>query len=116
MAERYGTTPALQRAIEAHQNLRAKQQADIRLQESQQRIAELARHLQTSIEAERTTIAREIRKAEQAAQFSQAMEMPDGKYYKLPLTPTWQLVISSENKEEGSSSRTSRSASSRRRR
>ncbi len=52
--------PALQRAIEAHQNLLAKQQADIRLQESQQRIAELARHLQTSIEAERTTIAREI--------------------------------------------------------
>ena len=47
--------------------------------------------------------------AEQAAQFSQAMEMPDGKYYKLPLTPTWQLVISSENKEEGSSSRTSSS-------
>lgn len=47
--------------------------------------------------------------AEQAAQFSQAMEMPDGKYYKLPLTPTWQLVISSENKEDGSSSRTSSS-------
>lgn len=53
-------SPALQRAHEAKQNLLAREQADAKLRESQQRIAELARHLQTSIEAERTTIAREI--------------------------------------------------------
>lgn len=52
--------PALQRAIEASQNLIARETADRQLRESQQRIAELARHLQTSIEAERTAIAREI--------------------------------------------------------
>ncbi|HEY1102253.1 MAG TPA: response regulator [Burkholderiaceae bacterium] len=52
--------PALQRAIETKQYMLDKELSDARLRESQQRIAELARHLQTSIEAERTTIAREI--------------------------------------------------------
>ncbi|MES2423084.1 MAG: response regulator [Pseudomonadota bacterium] len=52
--------PALQRAIEIQQHLLDKEEADAQLRESQQRITELARHLQTSIEEERTTIAREI--------------------------------------------------------
>ena len=46
---------------------------------------------------------------EQAAQFNQAMEMPDGKYYKLPITPSHQLVISSGTKEGESSSTSSSS-------
>ena len=52
--------PALLHAIEAARTRRAKQQADRELGESQQRLQELAQHLQTSIEMERTAIAREI--------------------------------------------------------
>jgi hypothetical protein len=37
--------------------------------------------------------------AEEAAKYNKAMEMPDGKSYKLPVTPTKQLVIIM--KEEG---------------
>ena len=52
--------PALLHAIEAAQTRRARQRADRQLGESQQRLQELAQHLQTSIEMERTAIAREI--------------------------------------------------------
>ena len=52
--------PALLHAIEAARTRRAKRQADRELGESQQRLQELAQHLQTSIEMERTAIAREI--------------------------------------------------------
>lgn len=47
--------------------------------------------------------------AEEAAQFNQAMEMPDGKYYKLSVTPSHQLVITSETKEGESTSRSTSS-------
>jgi hypothetical protein len=46
---------------------------------------------------------------EEAAQFNQAMEMPDGKYYKLPVTPSHQLVVTSESKEGESTSKSSSS-------
>lgn len=52
--------PALQRAIEAAQTRRARERADIELGQSQQRLRELAQHLQTSVEMERQAIAREI--------------------------------------------------------
>jgi signal transduction histidine kinase len=52
--------PALQRAIDANETRRAREAADRELAASRQRLAELARHLQTSIERERAAIAREI--------------------------------------------------------
>lgn len=50
----------IQRAIEVSDTRRAKVRADAELADSQQRLAELAEHLQTSIEQERADIAREI--------------------------------------------------------
>jgi signal transduction histidine kinase len=50
----------LERAIDLHQTLRAKVQADARLAESEKRLAEFAEHLQATIEQERAAIAREI--------------------------------------------------------
>ena len=52
--------PALEHAIAAARTHAAKLQADRELAQSQQRLAELARHLQTGVEAERAAIAREI--------------------------------------------------------
>jgi signal transduction histidine kinase len=52
--------PALQRAIEANETRRARDAADRELAASKQRLSELARHLQGSIERERAAIAREI--------------------------------------------------------
>lgn len=52
--------PALEHAIAAARTLRDKARADRDLAESRQRLAELARHLQTQVEAERAAIAREI--------------------------------------------------------
>ena len=52
--------PALLHAVEAHETRRARERADRELDESQQRLRELAQHLQTSIEHERNAIAREI--------------------------------------------------------
>ena len=52
--------PALLHAVEASVTRRARRQADRQLGESQQRLRELAQHLQTSIEQERAAIAREI--------------------------------------------------------
>ena len=52
--------PALLHAIEATETRRARVQADLELDESKQRLRELAQHLQTSIEQERAAIAREI--------------------------------------------------------
>jgi signal transduction histidine kinase len=52
--------PALLHAVEATETRRARVRADRELDESQQRLRELAQHLQTSIEQERTAIAREI--------------------------------------------------------
>jgi signal transduction histidine kinase len=52
--------PAVEHAISAAETLRAKVHADRELQASQQRLSELAQHLQTSVEAERHAIAREI--------------------------------------------------------
>ena len=52
--------PALLHAIEASETRRARQRADRELGESKQRLRELAQHLQTSIEHERASIAREI--------------------------------------------------------
>jgi signal transduction histidine kinase len=52
--------PALLHAIEATETRRARDQADRELDESKQRLRELAQHLQNSIEQERTAIAREI--------------------------------------------------------
>ncbi len=49
--------------------------------------------------------------AEEAAKFNKAMEMPDGKMYKLPVKPTKKLVIVIEEKSGGGSS-TSTSTSS----
>ncbi|MGM9426964.1 response regulator [Hydrogenophaga sp. MI9] len=50
----------IERAIEVSETRRAKGRADAELAESQRRLAELAEHLQTSIEQERADIAREI--------------------------------------------------------
>ena len=50
----------IQRAIEISDTRRAKARADAGLAESQRRLAELAEHLQSSIEQERADIAREI--------------------------------------------------------
>jgi signal transduction histidine kinase len=52
--------PALLHAIEATETRRARLRADRELDESRQRLRELAQHLQTSIELERASIAREI--------------------------------------------------------
>ena len=52
--------PALLHAVEATETRRARHRADRELGESRQRLRELAQHLQTSIEQERTAIAREI--------------------------------------------------------
>ncbi|MCW7540567.1 response regulator [Aquabacterium sp. A7-Y] len=52
--------PATLHAIEAQEAVRAKQQADAALAQSKERLRELAQHLQTSVEAERAAIAREV--------------------------------------------------------
>ena len=52
--------PALEHAVAAARTHAAKQQADRELALSRERVAELARHLQTRVEAERAAIAREI--------------------------------------------------------
>ena len=52
--------PALERAIEASESRRARLMADSELAASRQRLSELAQHLQTSIESERSAISREI--------------------------------------------------------
>ncbi|MBI5258716.1 MAG: response regulator [Burkholderiales bacterium] len=52
--------PAVEHAIEAGQERRARLQADRELAASRQRLSELAQHLQTSVEMERAAIAREI--------------------------------------------------------
>ena len=52
--------PAVEHAIAANRERVARQRADRDLASSRQRLAELAQHLQTSIEAERAAIAREI--------------------------------------------------------
>ena len=52
--------PAMERAIDAGQTLRARLAADRELEVSRARLSELAQHLQTSIEMERAAIAREI--------------------------------------------------------
>jgi len=52
--------PALEHAIDAARTRAAKLQADAELAESRRRLADLARHLQTRVEAERAAIAREI--------------------------------------------------------
>ena len=52
--------PAIEHAIEAADVLRARAAADAELQASRARLSALAQHLQTSVEAERHAIAREI--------------------------------------------------------
>jgi signal transduction histidine kinase len=52
--------PATLHAIDAQQAMRAKQVADAALAQSKERLRELAQHLQTSVEAERAAIAREV--------------------------------------------------------
>ena len=52
--------PALTHAIAANEDRKARAAADRALDQSRQRLRELAQHLQTSVEAERTAIAREI--------------------------------------------------------
>jgi len=52
--------PATLHAIEAVTAMRAKKAADLALGQSEQRLRELAQHLQASVEAERAAIAREI--------------------------------------------------------
>ena len=52
--------PAMLNAVEAHEALRAKHRADLELNRSQERLRELAQHLQTRVETERADIAREI--------------------------------------------------------
>ncbi len=52
--------PAVQQAIAAGETRRARADADRELAASRQRLSELAQHLQTSVEAERHAIAREI--------------------------------------------------------
>lgn len=51
---------AVKRAIDDARTLAAKEEAEARLVESESLLGELAQHLQTSIEEERTSIAREI--------------------------------------------------------
>jgi hypothetical protein len=47
---------------------------------------------------------------EEASKFNQPMDMPDGKKYKMPITPTKQLVVVIEHKSDsGSSKSTSKS-------
>lgn len=53
-------TPAVLRAIELQQTRLAKDRADAELAVSERRLAELAEHLQSTIEQERASIAREI--------------------------------------------------------
>lgn len=50
----------IQRAIEAHQLLLAKERADADLAQSERQLAQFAEHLQATIEQERAAIAREI--------------------------------------------------------
>ena len=52
--------PALQQAVRANEDRRARADADRELDASRERLRELAQHLQTSVEAERAAIAREI--------------------------------------------------------
>jgi signal transduction histidine kinase len=52
--------PAVEHAIAASRTHRARLAADLELQASRKRLSELAQHLQTSVEAERQAIAREI--------------------------------------------------------
>jgi len=52
--------PALENAIAAGEGRRARAAADRELAQSRQRLSELAQHLQTTVEAERAAIAREI--------------------------------------------------------
>lgn len=52
--------PAVEHAIAANEAQRARLEADRELQASRKRLSELAQHLQTSVEAERQAIAREI--------------------------------------------------------
>ncbi len=52
--------PAVEHAIEATEMHRARLAAEREVQASRQRLSELAQHLQTSVEAERHAIAREI--------------------------------------------------------
>jgi signal transduction histidine kinase len=52
--------PAVEHAIAASEAQRARLAADRELQASRKRLSELAQHLQTSVEAERQAIAREI--------------------------------------------------------
>jgi signal transduction histidine kinase len=52
--------PAVESAISAAHTRRARELADAQLQVSKQRLQALAQHLQTSVEAERQAIAREI--------------------------------------------------------
>ncbi len=52
--------PAVEHAIEAAEVQRARAAADAELQVSRARLSALAQHLQTSVEAERSAIAREI--------------------------------------------------------
>ncbi len=52
--------PALEHAIAGARMQRAREAADLELQASRKRLSELAQHLQTSVEAERQAIAREI--------------------------------------------------------
>ena len=52
--------PALLHAVDAAETRRARVRADRELLESKQRLRELAQHLQTSVEHERASIAREI--------------------------------------------------------
>jgi signal transduction histidine kinase len=52
--------PALLHAVAARRDRQARTRADLALGQSQQRLHELAQHLQTSVEQERVAIAREI--------------------------------------------------------
>ena len=52
--------PAVEHAIAGARMRRARDAADLELQASRKRLSELAQHLQTSVEAERQAIAREI--------------------------------------------------------
>ena len=52
--------PALEHAIAGSRTHRAREEADRELKASRRRLSELAQHLQTSVEAERQAIAREI--------------------------------------------------------
>jgi len=51
---------AVEHALSATETQRARRQADVELKASRARLSELAQHLQTSVEAERHAIAREI--------------------------------------------------------